>query len=48
MMWGNFKKGKFGEKEFIVYWLPVDGYPDLFVHFGVGATIDYNAISETI
>lgn len=41
-----FKKGKNGEKEFIAYWLPVDGYPDLFVHFGVGVTIDYDAIPE--
>lgn len=41
-----FKKIKFGDKEIISYWLPVDGYPDLFVHFGVGVTIDYDAISK--
>jgi len=43
-----FKKVKFGEKEIISYWLPVEGYPELFVHFGVGVTIDYGEISETV
>ena len=28
-------------KEIIAYWLPVDGYPDFFIHFCVGNTIDY-------
>jgi hypothetical protein len=39
-----FKKGKFGEKDIISYWLPIDGYPDFFIHFGVGVTIDYDAV----
>jgi hypothetical protein len=43
-----FKKVKFGEREIISYWLPVDGYPELFVHFGVGVTIDYDAIPEKV
>ncbi|HEY3424966.1 MAG TPA: hypothetical protein VGL27_09240 [Negativicutes bacterium] len=42
----TFKKVKFGEKEIISYWLPINGYPELFVHFGVGVTIDYDAIAE--
>ncbi len=41
-------KGKFGEKEIISYWLPITGYPEYFVHFGVGVTIDYDATPETI
>lgn len=41
-----FKKAKIGEREIIAYWLPVDGYPELFVHFGVGVTIDYDAMPE--
>lgn len=41
-----FKKTKYGGKEMITYWLPVDGYPDIFIHFGVGATIDYDQIAE--
>ncbi len=39
-----FKKLKFGEREIISYWLPVDGYPEIFIHFGVGVTIDYDAV----
>lgn len=41
-----FKKIKFGEKEIISFWLPVDGYPELFIHFGVGAIVDYDAMPE--
>lgn len=43
-----FKKITFGEKELISYWLPVDGYPELFVHFGVGVTINYDATPEKV
>lgn len=31
----------------ITYWLPVDGYPDIFIHFGVGVTIDYDEVPES-
>ena len=34
---------KRGDKELIAYWLPLDGHPEVFVHFGVGSTIDYKA-----
>lgn len=27
----------------LAFWLPVDGYPDLYIHFGVGNRIDYEA-----
>ena len=23
------------------FWIPVAGYPDYYVHFGIGVTIDY-------
>ena len=42
----TFKKAKYAEKEIISYWLPVDGYPELFIHFGVGATINYNTMPD--
>ena len=43
-----FKKLKFGDREIISYWLPLAGYPELFVHFGVGVTIDYSAAPEKL
>ena len=43
-----FRKSNSGEKEVIAYWLPVDGYPELFIHFGVGVTIDYAAASAKV
>ena len=36
---------KMVDKELIAYWLPLDGYPEFFVHFGVGTTIDYRAVA---
>lgn len=36
------RKLQYGEKEVISYWLPVPGYPDFFIHFGVGMTVDYD------
>ncbi len=40
------EKTKNGEKEVLCYWIPVPEYPDFFIHFGVGATIDYDEIPE--
>ncbi len=37
-----FKKNNYGDREVVAYWMPVDGYPDLFVHFSIGAIIDYD------
>jgi hypothetical protein len=37
-----FRKITVEGKELLVYWLPLDGYPDLFLHFAVGKVIDYN------
>ena len=28
-------------KESVAYWLPVDGYPDYYLHFGTRVIIDY-------
>ena len=28
-------------RDIIAYWLPLDDYPEFFIHFGVGVTIDY-------
>ncbi|WP_231038449.1 hypothetical protein [Pectinatus haikarae] len=41
-----FKKIEFGDKTIISYWLPVEGYPELFIHFGVGVTIDYDSVQR--
>ena len=30
----------------VVFWLPVDGYPDFFIHFGVGYMKDYTTAPE--
>jgi hypothetical protein len=43
-----YKKVKFGEKEIISYWLPVGGYPEFFIHFGVGVMIDYAEIPAEV
>lgn len=28
-------------RDIIAFWLPVDGQPDFYIHFAVGATMDY-------
>lgn len=28
-------------EDFISFWLPIDGYPDFYVHFAVGSTVNY-------
>ncbi|MDR1329607.1 MAG: hypothetical protein LBK23_08415 [Oscillospiraceae bacterium] len=38
-----FNTMKFGEKEVTIYWLPVDGYPDVFLHFAAGTATDGDA-----
>jgi hypothetical protein len=43
-----FKKIKFYGKEIITYWLPVDGYPDIFIHFAIGNAVDYDQPSEAV
>lgn len=30
-------------REYVVFWLPVHGYPDFYIHFGVGTKIDFAA-----
>ena len=29
------------KKDFTAFWLPIDGHPDFYIHFAVGATRDY-------
>jgi len=41
----TYSKNKSGEREIIGYWMPITGYPEIFVHFGIGTTIDYNNLS---
>ncbi len=41
-----FVKRKNGARDRISYWLPLEGQPDLFVHFIVGAMVDYDAAPE--
>ena len=36
-----------GGQEPVVFWLPVDGYPDFYIHFGVGYMKDYSLPSDT-
>ncbi len=38
----KYSKSKKGDKEIIGFWQPVTGYPDIYVHFGIGTMIDYN------
>lgn len=35
-------KGENNGRSIIGYWLPVAGYPELYVHLGVGTMIDYD------
>lgn len=42
----TYSKNKSGEKEVIGYWMPLTGYPEIFVHFGIGTTIDYNNLPQ--
>jgi len=39
----TYSKQDVNGKPVIAYWLPVENEPDIFVHFGVGITIDYDA-----
>ena len=36
-----------GGQDPVVFWLPVDGYPDFYIHFGVGYMKDYSLPSDT-
>ena len=44
----KFKKISMNEKEFISFWVPVDGQDTIFLHFTVGMTVDYGICGETI
>lgn len=36
-----------GKQNPVIFWLPVDGYPDYYIHFGVGSSLDYSAGQES-
>ena len=36
-----YRKVESGGKEIISYWLPVEGWPEIYVHFGIGVLVDY-------
>ncbi|WP_371373248.1 hypothetical protein [Sporomusa aerivorans] len=38
----SYSKGESNGKTVIGYWIPVTGQPDIYVHLGVGTTIDYD------
>lgn len=38
----KYSRGNSGGKEVIGYWIPLTDYPDIYVHFGVGVTINYD------
>ncbi len=38
-----YSTGVYNGKEIIAYWLPLDGHPEYFIHFGVGTTIEYKS-----
>ena len=42
----TFRKRVYGTREIISYWIPVDGYPEFFVHFGVGVSVNYNEMAD--
>ena len=44
----KFRKISMNEKEFISFWVPVDGQDDIFLHFTVGMMVDYGICDETI
>lgn len=43
----TYVKSETNGKVVIGYWIPVEGNPDIYVHFGVGTTIDYDQFKAT-
>lgn len=41
-------KSEVNGKTIIGFWIPVIEHPDIYIHFGVGTTIDYDATSENV
>ena len=48
LMWGEVPGTGAAHKnrEIMTYWLPVDGYPDIFIHFSIGMTSDNDKMPE--
>jgi hypothetical protein len=38
----TYRKAKAGDKDIYAYWLTVPEHPDIYIHFGVGITVDYD------
>ncbi|MDR2366639.1 MAG: hypothetical protein LBF58_00790 [Deltaproteobacteria bacterium] len=32
-----------GGRQYVTFWLPIEGYPDLYIHFSCGNSMDYAA-----
>jgi hypothetical protein len=43
--WASVDRTPVGGRKFVAFWLPIQGYPEYFVHFGCGTTHDYDAPS---
>lgn len=41
-----YSKSEADGKTIIGFWIPVSEYPDIYVHFGVGTTIDYDKVAR--
>lgn len=37
-----YSKNEANGRQIIGYWMPLTDYPDIYVHFSVGAMVDYN------
>lgn len=45
-MWKATPPAKEGKVGTVVFWLPIDGYPDFYLHFGMGFMKDYTLGNE--
>jgi hypothetical protein len=42
----EYRYNKYGEIESVGFWIPLDDYPEFFLHFTVGLTINYKTKQE--
>ncbi|HEY3425936.1 MAG TPA: hypothetical protein VGL27_14145 [Negativicutes bacterium] len=43
----TYSKSESNGKAVIGYWIPISGYPEIYVHFGVGTMINYDQFKAT-
>jgi hypothetical protein len=36
-----YKEASKDHNETVIFWLPIDGYPDFYIHFACGSMLDY-------